>query len=56
MEQIKSLKKLGLSKWAIAKKLNTSWQTIHMWDKGTFKPNTTHQQQLEELLKESVKK
>lgn len=28
----------GLSKWRISKIANVSWQTVHMWQKGTFNP------------------
>ena len=47
---VKRLKQQGLTKWAIAKQIGVSWQTIHMWEKETFKPTIAHQTQLEELL------
>jgi DNA-binding XRE family transcriptional regulator len=34
---IKELKK-KMSKYKIAQKLDVTWQTIHMWEKGVFKP------------------
>lgn len=35
---IKELKK-HMSKYKIASELNVSWQTVHMWEKGVFKPS-----------------
>jgi len=54
MEVLKKLKEKGVTKWRIARKLNIAWHTVHMWDKGTFKPTPKHQEELESLLNETV--
>lgn len=50
MELLQKLKKQGYSKWKISKSLNVAWQTVHMWDKGTFKPTKEHKEALEAML------
>ena len=50
MELIQALKKKGFSKWKIAKEINVSWQTVHMWDKGIFKPTKCNEEKLSKLL------
>ena len=45
------LKEKGLSKWKIAKKVGVSWQTVHMWEKGTFKPKGVRLKSLNSLAK-----
>ncbi len=51
METFKELKKRGFTKWKISKVLNVAWHTVHMWDKGTFKPTKEHKEALEAMLK-----
>jgi len=50
-EIISQLKLQGYSKWKLSKILMVSWQTIHMWEKGTFKATRDKQAKLESLLK-----
>lgn len=46
---IQALRQKGWTKWQLSKSLNVTWQTIHMWEKGTFKPRENHLQKLIEL-------
>lgn len=50
MIEIERLKEQGFTKWKIAKELGVSWQTIHMWEKGVFKPTDEKLKQLKELF------
>ena len=49
-EIINSLKKKGYSKWKIARILNVSWQTVHMWDRGAFNASSDKLKVLNSLL------
>jgi len=49
---IQMLRKKGWTKWRIAKRMGVTWQTVHMWERETFQPRETLQNQLEALLKE----
>ena len=40
----------GWSKYKLAKELGVSWNTIHLWDKGIWKPQINRQKKLKELL------
>ncbi len=42
-------KKLGLSKYAMAKKLDVSWNTISFWEKGVWKPNFSNETRIKLL-------
>ncbi len=44
---IEGIKKLGKSKYWIAKNCNVSWQTVHMWSKGVFSPSRENEMKLD---------
>lgn len=52
MEIIKNLKRLGMTKWRIAKETNVSWNTVNQWEKGTFKPREDKMKILIQLEKD----
>lgn len=52
-ELIIKLKIQGYTKWKISKILEVSWQTIHMWERGTFKATIDKKEKLESLLKKT---
>lgn len=39
------------SKYAIKRLVKVSWNTVHFWYCGIFKPTLEHQKELEEILK-----
>lgn len=49
MKIIKDLRAQGLSKWAIAKELGVTWNTVYHWEKKTFKPTKEHLEKAIEL-------
>ena len=56
-ETILDLKSHGYSKYKMAKELNVSWQTIHMWHKGMFVPAKDKMDKLINLLEQcNIKK
>ena len=40
----------GWSKYKLAKEIGVSWNTLHFWDKGIWKPNKKNQGKLEALI------
>lgn len=46
---IEKLRERNVSKWRIAKEINVSWQTVNLWDKGTFNPTSKHYEVLRRL-------
>ena len=50
MDMLKKLKNKGLTKWKISKMIGVSWHTIHMWERGVFKPNKKHLEDLEKAV------
>ena len=50
-EMVNGLKKLGYSKYRIAKELGIAFNTVHFWDKGIWIPNKVNSKALEELIK-----
>jgi len=53
MELLEILKKMKMTKWKIAKLLQVSWNTVHLWDKGKTFPNNENLKKLENLVKDS---
>lgn len=43
------LRKLGLTKWAIAKAVGVKWTTLNNWEAGRFAPNAENAAALEEF-------
>lgn len=51
---IKKLReKLGLTKYALSKKIDVSWNTVHYWEKGFWKPSQENKKKLEDLINET---
>ena len=50
MTTIEELRQRGFSKYKIAQKVGVSWNTVHLWVKGIYKPKPEHLQKLNELL------
>jgi len=54
MEKLNNLKDKGFTKWKIAKELNVAWHTVHMWDKGIFKPTKENEKKLDDLIQKGI--
>lgn len=46
---------LGLSKYALAKILKVSWNTVHLWERGVYKPSFIHWERILAVLKSRQK-
>ena len=55
-ETLNKLKAMGLSMYRIAKELDIAYNTVIMWDKGTWQPNEENQKKLDELINRTRKK
>lgn len=40
----------NMSKYRLAKTMKVSWNTIHLWEKGIYKPSFVHLEKLLNLL------
>ena len=49
---VRKLIKKGLSKYEIAKRLGTSWNTVSFWERGVWQPNEKYEGLLDELIEE----
>jgi len=49
-EIIKRVTAVGVTKYQIAKTCDVTWQTVHMWSRGVFKPNKDRFEKLKNLL------
>ena len=47
--------KYGLSKYSIAKDLEVSWNTVHMWYKDVYEPSLKRKERLHGLLNQTKK-
>ncbi len=41
-----------ITKWKLSKLLGVSWQTVHSWSRGAFKPSSGHAERLAAILTE----
>lgn len=59
MDTISLVKKIldekNFSKYALAKKMQVSWSTIHFWYKGIWKPNKRNLEKLRGIYYETDK-
>jgi len=55
-EMIKKLTEAGVSKYYIAKALKVSWQTVHAWSRGWWKPRGKNALKLKKMYELKVKK
>ena len=51
MNVIDIRRQLSLSKYAFAKKLDVSWNTVHFWERGIWQPNRKNKKEIRKLLK-----
>lgn len=48
---VELVKAHGWSKWAIAREIGVSWQTVAFWYKGVYKPKGEHQSKLDSVYR-----
>lgn len=49
-DTLNNLKDLGVSLYKVHKELGVSYNTVFLWDKGTWLPNDENQVKLDELV------
>jgi len=49
IQVVKELLEDGISKYQIAKVCGVSWNAVHMWALGVYKPGPEHMQALQQL-------
>lgn len=55
IELIQELEKKKLSKYAIAKRVGCSWNTVDMWQRGVWNPSPKYRTKLIRLLNNGAK-
>lgn len=41
---------LGISKYHFAKMVGVSWNTLHLWERGVYKPKMVHMEKILDVL------